>query len=91
MATIQQIRRAAESHGGSLECDDNGNQTGFVSYSVVAPDRKLWGCTFVHVLSLEWRKGDSKYRDAALTDAAERLTHGVADCTDPDCDVCNDY
>jgi hypothetical protein len=81
------LRRQVSAAGGKLEGGPVGR---YHVYQCEAPAGKVWAASDTHALKVEWRTGDTDDRVAAITDALERVAHGLCDCGDPDCDVCQE-
>lgn len=62
-------------------------------YNIEAPKGKVWACSDVHMLVVEWKHGDSQTDDwaaSAIEDVLERMGHGLVDCDNPECDYCSE-
>jgi len=82
---VKDLRAAVRKAGGSLEREGAGR---WEVYQCEAPTGKVWAAASTHDMKVEWLKGDSVYRDEAITDAVERLSLGLVDCDDEDCERC---
>jgi hypothetical protein len=90
--SVKDLQSAAAKLGATVE-----NHCGYrvAEYQVVAPDGKVWATTGdIHFLVLNWNGTSSRptwpeEKQSAIADAIERISHGLADCELPDCDVCH--
>jgi hypothetical protein len=83
MTTLRTVRTLARRLGARVEDEKS---FGFHSCRVEAPKRQLWNEGDVHEMVCEvyqpWKPD--------YADLLSRMGHGLRDCTDPDCDWCND-
>lgn len=90
--TLANVKKEAAKLGATVE-DDSGY--GFVTYQVAAPRGKVWACDG----SIHWLKVCVNYeaderptkqdRIDAFTDVLDRMTYGLANCDDSECEVCH--
>lgn len=83
-ATLHGLKKFAKFFGATVECDSAGR---YETYQVCAPIGKTWAVG-PHMLRVSWHKGDSVYKLDSLVDAIERMTYGLEDCTEQECDYC---
>ena len=73
-----------------IELDDDSDSREF-NIRLYAPHTKRFGCTQTHSLAAHQYKG---FGPAAVREfwqaVAKDINYGLEDCTDPDCDVCNE-
>jgi len=86
MATLQQIRKAVEKHGGTLTDSSAGR---YKVFHADLPPGKCWYANGLHVLTMEWRAGEPEYRKESLEDILERIGYGVGTCGDDECEWCH--
>jgi hypothetical protein len=84
--SLHKISTLARLLGATVEVIEAGRQ---VSVNVDAPTGKVWAAASTHHLNTWWRLGEIEFRRDALADLFERVTMGLADCGDPDCDNCH--
>lgn len=81
MTTLKQVKKAAAALGAIVEEDK-------CEYShecrVTAPHRKIW-CDGVH----EFVDCANRPWKPDYEDLLNRMSYGLEDCIDPDCDWCN--
>lgn len=89
--TVNDLRRAAKSFGATVEDHSSPRRT---EYQVLAPAGKVWSCTGdIHYLIVMWH-GSGKpvwpeEKQDGLADILGRMSEGLTDCDDPDCDWCH--
>jgi hypothetical protein len=83
MATLAKLKLVAAKVGAKVEDQKIGNCH---ECRVEAPHRKIWKCREVHEMV------DSCYRPwkPDYADMIANIEFGLEDCTDPDCEWCND-
>ena len=83
MATLADVRKLAKKLGANVEDDRSGNHH---ECRVEAPRRKKWACRGVHEMV------DSCYKPwkPDYADMLSNMQFGLEDCTDPDCEWCED-
>jgi hypothetical protein len=95
--TLRTLRIEAKKIGATV--DDSTLRSGFIN--VDAPIGKVWACDgSIHALcvwvnipdhsTLLGDRPDTKYRQESIQDALERMAYGLEDCTEPNCDVCEE-
>lgn len=52
-----------------------------------APHRKIWSCSFIH--ELVCAKDSKEPKSVIWKDLLERMSYGLEDCTDDNCEWCN--
>jgi hypothetical protein len=85
VAHVSHLKRQVKAHGGALTGGPAGR---WYVYQCEAPAGKVWSAGSTHLLRVEWLKGDTDYRAAAICDALERVALGLADCDDAECEYC---
>jgi hypothetical protein len=80
------LKEAAAEYGGKVVCESSGK---WCNWQVEAPAGKRWAAAGLHALKVEWLRGDRKFEDQAIRDAVERMSCGLEDCDDADCDYCH--
>ncbi|HYE16827.1 MAG TPA: hypothetical protein VEA69_00160 [Tepidisphaeraceae bacterium] len=83
--TVQTLRNKARRYGATVEGGVVGKHA---SYNIDAPQGKVWAASSTHALAVYWRTDEPAYRNDSIVDALERMEEGLADCDDPDCDIC---
>ena len=83
--TIPELRRLVESLGGTLEDDRVGSYTHLIAD---APAGKVWTDSGTHSLVGDVVKGPASWLRDTIGYLQDRIEHGLADCTDTDCEVC---
>ena len=83
--TVNDMRTEAKKHGATVENDSSKK---WCVYQCCTPRGKRWSCAGVHMLKVEWRRDEDKYRDDAIADALDRMKCGVEECDDEECDYC---
>jgi hypothetical protein len=90
--SIKDLQAAAARLGATVE-NHCGPRT--ACYMVDAPAGKVWVCSGdIHCLVLEWRGTSARptwpeEKQDAIADAIDRISRGLTDCDDPDCDYCH--
>jgi hypothetical protein len=84
MKILDKLKAEAAKVGATVDHDP---ETGAIY--VDAPARKLWKCDFVHALCGQAcnRGGQTWYADE-VRELLRRMSYGLDDCTEPDCDIC---
>lgn len=52
-----------------------------------APGRKVWAATLTHGMYAGWNRG---FKSPDWKDLWERVSMGLTDCEEPDCEICED-
>ena len=82
MTTLRQLRAAASKLGATVEDTKIGHSH---TCEVIAPDGKFWAEGDVHCMvdttSQPWKPD--------YEDLLSRMSYGLEECTDPDCDWCH--
>ena len=91
MAHLTFLRHKVEKLGGRVVDESSGH---WKTYQIEAPAGKCWAASSTHVLCVTWRKERTATREEiarseAIIDAIHRVTLGVTDCDDPECDYCH--
>lgn len=83
MATKAQFRKRLAELGCTFEQDEN-------AITVDAPKGKKIAGVGVHYVT-HWGTGDAAYpMSAVYDDCIDDLSMGLEDCTESDCEICND-
>jgi len=85
-AKYADLKKLARKMGASIERYDYRE----ITCNIDAPVGKVWACEHLHTLVCYWNKHEEGYEHEAITDAMERMSAGLADCTDPECEHCHD-
>jgi hypothetical protein len=85
MKVIETLKEEAAKYGAEFSRDDR-------ALMIDAPAGKIWKCSDTHCLvaSCENRGGQTWYIEA-VRDLTERMAHGLEDCAEQDCDICEGY
>ncbi len=93
LLTLRDLQSAAKKYGATLDDQSvTGGGRKLRQFTVDAPTGKVWACDGIHGIFLTWYDGedDGHWRDEVIRDALERMSRGLDDCEDPDCDVCGE-
>jgi hypothetical protein len=73
--TVATLRAKVKALGGLLEDDSSGDMR---AYQCVAPDGHVWSAApDSRTLIVQWTRGAKQDEHDALTDALDRVSHGV--------------
>lgn len=83
MTSLREVRALAVKLGAKVEDEKSGNHH---ECRVEAPHRKVWACRGVHeMIDCTNRPWKPDYADML-----SGMKFGLEDCTDPECEWCND-
>lgn len=91
--TMANLRRYAERIGATI--DESSIDFGHIC--VDAPRGQVWMCDRIHGLAVHWetdsagRACPKEWKDDAIEDVIDRMEYGLEDCTDADCEICNEH
>ena len=85
--TFSDVKRAAAKFGGTVKREQQGRS---IVIEVFAPPNKLWSADGIHSLLVERSEFDTsvEYQEAYAA-LIRRISYGVDDCDDPECEYCN--
>ena len=83
--TLRTLRNEADKRGATVSGQVVGKSA---EYNVDAPAGKVWAASSTHFLNVYWRTNEEGYRNESIADALSRMAYGLADCGDPQCDIC---
>lgn len=89
--TYANLKRLAETMGATID----ENQIDYGHIYVDAPAGKVWDAADVHGLAVHWvtdsagRAESAAEKREAIADVMDRMSYGLGDCDDAECDVCH--
>lgn len=86
MSWQTKAKALAKKLGAEVENNSNGEQ---YVYDILAPKGKIWSCNLIHCLVGNCFKGDPKWYEEVWKDLYERMSYGLEECDDPDCEWCH--
>lgn len=85
--TLSDVKRAAAKFGGTVKREQQGRS---IVIEVFAPPNKLWSADGIHSFLVERSEFDTsvEYQEAYAA-LIRRISYGVDDCDDPECEYCH--
>jgi hypothetical protein len=84
-ATRAQFMAVVKLYGATVDERDPS------TFYVDAPKGKVWMCDVIHTLAHQHNNNHGhSWKAEAYADAIERMEWGLEDCTEPNCDICNE-
>lgn len=85
--SVYELEKFSKRQGGTVVCESSGRMH---VYQCESPAGKVWSASQTHCLRVEWRDKNSQEREDAVKDAIRCMSYGVEECTNLDCDYCED-
>jgi hypothetical protein len=87
MTERQRLKVAARKYGATIDWSCINR---IIDVNVDAPHRKIWANGAGHTLVGTVRNYDPEWITSMVDNLIRDMADGLADCLDPDCDVCTE-
>jgi len=90
ISTMATVKASVRKHGATIEENWDGD------YCVDAPTGFVWACDGIHCLVMHWMTRDNGQEEwkgdkqIVIDDVLNRMTDGLTECEEVDCDVCGE-
>lgn len=85
--TAAQFNRELEKHGATLDVEMLDADV----LQVDAPRGKVFIGNGCHTIVVQYRnRGSQSWKHEAYADVAATMSYGIEECSDPECDICNE-